>query len=94
MQITGSLKGGFRNTFEIKQVAESKNLSKKAPPPRILALHLRVPNGVFQISHPGLPQRKTRTERQRMPEKKTPVFSSILVHYALADPDHPLNTTF
>ena len=25
---------------------------------------------------------------------KTPVFSNILVHAVLADPDHPLNTTF
>ena len=40
-------------------------------------------NGVFQIPHFGWKQRCL----------KTSVFSSILVPSAVADPDHPLNTT-
>ena len=48
------------------------------------------PNGVFQIPHLGLRQKKTPPEGQRMFES-----TSIFKHFAafcLADPDHPLNT--
>ena len=48
------------------------------------------PNGVFQIPHLGLRQRKAPPERQSM--LKTPSFSSILVPSAPADPDKPRNT--
>ena len=48
------------------------------------------PNGVFQIRHLALRQRKAQAPKCF----KTPVFLSILVPSALADPDHPLNTPF
>ena len=48
------------------------------------------PNGVFQILHRGLLQRKTPSEGQRTLE--TPAFWRISVPSALADPDPLLNT--
>ena len=47
------------------------------------------PNGVFQIPHLGTRQRKTHQRNKEC--MKTPMFSSVLVPSALADPDRPLN---